>query len=96
MISFVPFPALPRPCPALFAVAADDRRGFDEKDFEKVAEFFDRAVSIALDIKTKTGPKLKDFKGALDTPQAVNAFPELAKLSAEVKEFARSFPTIGY
>lgn len=30
-------------------------RGFTEEDFEKVAEFFDRAVKIAVDVKAQTG-----------------------------------------
>merc|ERR1711912_129213 len=47
-------------CPALTT------RGFTEEDFEKVAEFFDRAVKISVDIKGKTGTKLKDFKAALE------------------------------
>lgn len=40
-------------------------RGFVEKDFEKVAALVDRGVQIALDLKKKTGPKLKDFRDYL-------------------------------
>lgn len=42
-------------------------RGFIEKDFDKVAEFVDRAVQIAVAVKAKSGGKLKDFKAALDS-----------------------------
>lgn len=41
-------------------------RGFIEKDFEQVAEFVDRAVNIAAELKKKTGPKLKDFRDYLN------------------------------
>jgi glycine hydroxymethyltransferase len=67
-------------------------RGFTEEDFEKVAEFFDRAVKITGDIKTKTGPKIKDFKLALET--GIDHFPELVALKKEVTDFARKFPGI--
>ena len=30
-------------------------RGFTEEDFERVAEFFDQAVKIAVDAKGKSG-----------------------------------------
>lgn len=39
--------------------------GLTEEDFDVVAEFFDRAVAIACDVKKKTGSKLKDFKAHL-------------------------------
>lgn len=39
--------------------------GFTEEDFDQVAEFFDRSVSIASAVKEKAGPKLKDFKAIL-------------------------------
>lgn len=33
-------------------------RGLTEEDFEKVAHFFDRAVTITENINAKTGPKV--------------------------------------
>eukprot|EP01035_Chromulina_nebulosa_P023555 gene23555-30543_t len=39
--------------------------GFTEEDFDQVAEFFDRAVSLTELVKASTGSKLKDFKAAL-------------------------------
>lgn len=69
-------------------------RGFTETDFEEVAKFFDRAVTIALEVKGKTGTKMKDFKQALENgPQE---FPNLVALGNDVKTFARQFPTIGF
>mmetsp|Transcript_36266 Transcript_36266/g.34272 ORF Transcript_36266/g.34272 Transcript_36266/m.34272 type:complete len:105 (-) Transcript_36266:79-393(-) len=69
-------------------------RGFTEEDFEKVAIFFDRAVTITETIKKKTGTKLKDFKAALE--HGPKDFPELVTLGEDVKVFARTFPTIGF
>ena len=67
-------------------------RGFLEKDFVEVANFVDRAIKIAIDLKAKHGPKLKDFKAALDTHE----FPEITQLRTEVEDFAKQFPTIGF
>eukprot|EP01040_Poterioochromonas_malhamensis_P006422 gene6422-6918_t len=69
-------------------------RGFTEEDFVQVAEFFDRAVNITQQIKSKTGPKVKDFKAALE--KGANDFPELVQLQKDVVAFARQFPTIGF
>ena len=69
-------------------------RGFDEKDFEQVAEFFDRGVVIAEAIRKQTGSKIKDFKAALEN--GADSFPDLLQLNKEVSEFARTFPTIGF
>lgn len=69
-------------------------RGFTEEDFVKVAQFFDRSVSIAVDIKKKTGGKVKDFKAALE--KGPDKYPELVALRNEVIAFASKFPTIGF
>lgn len=69
-------------------------RGFTESDFEKVAEFFDRAVDVTSSIKSSTGPKIKEFRAALEN--GPDAFPDLVKLRDDVTAFARSFPTIGF
>ncbi len=71
-------------------------RGFTENDFVKVAEFFDRGVAIAADIKASPdGKKLKDFK-ALCEAKGVDAHPDLKSLRADVMEFAKTFPTVGF
>ncbi|XVE95149.1 hypothetical protein REPUB_Repub02eG0071500 [Reevesia pubescens] len=70
-------------------------RGFVEEDFEKVADFFDAAVKLALKIKAETnGTKLKDFVATLQSD--VNIQSEIAKLRQEVEEYAKQFPTIGF
>jgi glycine hydroxymethyltransferase len=69
-------------------------RGFEEKDFEKVADFFDRSVAIAASLKKSTGGKIKDFKADWQNGPGNNS--ELVTLANEVREFSRSFPTVGY
>jgi glycine hydroxymethyltransferase len=65
-------------------------RGLVEKDFEKVADFIDRGINIALQINKEgdNSSKLKSFKTALETKQ----YPEIKTLGKEVNEFARQFP----
>jgi glycine hydroxymethyltransferase len=70
-------------------------RGLKEDDFAKVAQFFDRAVAIAVRLKgTEKGKKLKGFKEMCAVGPSVD--PELVKLRHDVMEFACSFPTIGF
>lgn len=68
-------------------------RGFTEEDFRQVADFFDRAVEITLDIKKETGAKIKDFKAALEN--GPDKYPKLVQLAADVKAFSNKFPAIG-
>jgi len=70
-------------------------RGFMEKDFSEVANFFDRAVSIAVALKaTDEGKKLKGFKSMCAVGPSVH--PDLVQLRADVQAFASSFPTVGF
>ena len=70
-------------------------RNFKENDFGKVAEFFDRAVKIALELKnTDKGKKLKGFREMCSVGPSVH--PDLVQLRAEVSDFARQFPTVGF
>eukprot|EP00178_Gracilaria_changii_P020137 TRINITY_DN584_c0_g2_i1.p1 TRINITY_DN584_c0_g2~~TRINITY_DN584_c0_g2_i1.p1 ORF type:complete len:505 (+),score=65.14 TRINITY_DN584_c0_g2_i1:524-2038(+) len=64
-------------------------RGFNEDDFRKVADFLDRGIKIGLRIQDKTGPKLVDFKPALED------HPELEALRKDVESFATSFDIPG-
>jgi len=70
-------------------------RGFVEQDFKKVADFFDRAVSITLKLnKAEKGKKLKGFKEMCSVGPSID--PDLEILRSEVMEFACSFPTVGF
>merc|ERR1711941_177057 len=60
-------------------------RGCDEKHFEKIAEFLDRTVQIALQVQTEKGKKLKDFELGLQGNAAV------ATLKKDVETFALGF-----
>lgn len=58
------------------------------------SELMCRAVAITIELKKRDGfgPKLKDFKSALDgePPQ------EIKDLRRDVEKFAQQFPTIGF
>jgi len=71
-------------------------RGLTEDDFAIVAEFFDRAVTIAVDLKNNTeeGKKLKGFRNMCVVGPSVH--PDLEQLRKEVSEFACTFPTVGF
>jgi glycine hydroxymethyltransferase len=70
-------------------------RGFKEDDFRTVANFFDRAVAIALKLKnTDEGKKLKGFRDLCAVGPSVD--DSLVKLRHEVSVFACSFPTVGF
>lgn len=57
----------------------------------QVAEFVDRGVQIAAQLKTQY-PKMKDFREGLakELPASITA------LKQEVEDFAMQFPTIGF
>ena len=60
-----------------------------------MAEFFDRAIDIAAEVKaTPDGSKLKAFRAFF--ADGVSAHSGLAALKSEVEDFTRSFPTIGF
>jgi glycine hydroxymethyltransferase len=70
-------------------------RGLKEDDFATVAEFFDRAVTIACELqKTEQGKKLKGFREMCAVGPSVH--PDLVQLRKDVSEFACTFPTIGF
>lgn len=60
-------------------------RGFVEKDFRKVADLLHTGMQIGFDIQKRTGPKLVNFKPALENNS------NLAALKREVEAFALSF-----
>jgi glycine hydroxymethyltransferase len=70
-------------------------RGFDERDFERVAEFIDRAVQIAKDIKANTPgeAKLKDFVAYANAEGPGRE--DVRALKDEVERFASAFPMPG-
>lgn len=64
-------------------------------DFARVAEFFDRAVAIAVDLKnTDEGKKMKGFRQMCSAGPSVH--PDLEALRKEVSDFACQFPTVGF
>ncbi|XP_028654541.1 serine hydroxymethyltransferase, mitochondrial isoform X1 [Erpetoichthys calabaricus] len=68
-------------------------RHFNEADFEKVVDFIDEGIKIALDVKKKT-TKLQDFKSFLLTDEETKA--RVAEVRHRVESFARGFPMPGF
>ncbi|XP_076332513.1 serine hydroxymethyltransferase, mitochondrial-like [Tachypleus tridentatus] len=69
-------------------------RQFKEKEFEKVVEFIDRAVQIALEAKGKSGKTVKDFKEFIASDEGIKA--HIAALKNDVEKFASQYPLPGY
>ncbi|NXP62404.1 GLYM protein, partial [Chloropsis cyanopogon] len=68
-------------------------RQFREEDFQKVVEFIDEGITLALDVKSKTS-KLQDFKTfLLQDPETQR---RLSELRQRVETFARAFPMPGF
>jgi len=70
-------------------------RGFKEEDFRRVADFIDRGVKIALELKASTPApgKLKDFSAHANSAGA--NMDQVEQLKTEVEAFATSFPMPG-
>jgi len=64
-------------------------RGFNEKDFEKVAEFIDRGIKAAIKVNAEgeNNKLLKTFKEALN-----KEYPEITAIKKDVNVFAKQFP----
>mmetsp|Transcript_22529 Transcript_22529/g.45333 ORF Transcript_22529/g.45333 Transcript_22529/m.45333 type:complete len:565 (+) Transcript_22529:88-1782(+) len=70
-------------------------RGLIENDFAKVAEFFNRAVTIAVNLSQEDhGEDFKRFQDICAVGPSVD--PDLVQLRKEVAAFASSFPTVGH
>lgn len=64
-----------------------------EEDFEQVATFFHRGVTIAKKVAADTG-KIKAYREAL--ADGGSKYPEIAQLKEDVVAFCRKFPVIGF
>jgi len=69
-------------------------RGLNDADIEKVAEFIHKGLQLAVDVKSRSGPLLKDFKCKFaEDPE----FRQRTKdLKHEIESFASQFPLPGY
>lgn len=64
-------------------------RGLTQTDFETIADFIDRAVKIALDVKSRVkGTKLKDFMAQVGDGSGI---AEIGQLKEDVVGFAKRF-----
>lgn len=67
-------------------------RGANGEDIDKIVEFVDRGVQIAIEVQNSSGSKkMKDFRKELES----KSFSKIDQLKAEVIEFANRFPAIG-
>lgn len=65
-------------------------RGLVEKDFEQIAEFLHRSVTITLKIQKEHGKLLKDFNKGLVNNK------DIEELKADVDKFSSSFDMPGF
>jgi glycine hydroxymethyltransferase len=65
-------------------------RGAQAHHFVQIAQFFDEAVKLAIQVQAESGPKLVDF-----TPRAKEN-PQVAELRSRVFEFSKQFPIPGF
>jgi glycine hydroxymethyltransferase len=64
-------------------------RGLKEKEFEKIGEFLDRGIKIAMRLNQgENSKKLETFKKSIEEKMD----PETLALQKEVRDFARQFP----
>jgi len=61
-------------------------RGFNEQDFEKVADYLHQAIQLSIRIQRVTGKSLKEFTYLLEDNE------EIEELKHEITEFANKFP----
>lgn len=73
-------------------VPALTTRGFKEADFDKVAEFIDRGIKIAIKLngEGENSKKLKSFQD--NVASVAKTHPDIQALKKEVNEFASKFP----
>ncbi|KAK9693655.1 Serine hydroxymethyltransferase [Popillia japonica] len=68
-------------------------RGFVEKDIDKVVDFIDRGLKLALEISAKSGPKLVDFNRLAEEDSSFKG--KISALRKEVEDFCVQFPLPG-
>uniref|UniRef100_T1IRF2 Serine hydroxymethyltransferase n=1 Tax=Strigamia maritima TaxID=126957 RepID=T1IRF2_STRMM len=69
-------------------------RNLKESDIEKVVDFIDKGIKLALQIKSTSGPTLKEFKDTLNNNSQFQ--DNIKQLRNEVETFASNFPMPGY
>ncbi|CAD5125657.1 DgyrCDS13859 [Dimorphilus gyrociliatus] len=82
-----------KPSGLRLGTAALTSRNLTEADFEKVVEFFDRAVKIAIEANKESEPTLKSFKEIIATEKYTK---QISSLKEAVESFALKFPIPGH
>ncbi|XP_014241065.1 serine hydroxymethyltransferase, cytosolic isoform X2 [Cimex lectularius] len=69
-------------------------RGLKEPEIDRVVEFIDAALNLAVEAQKKSGPKLVDFKKEIVSNEEISG--KVDALKKEVEAFAEQFPIPGY
>lgn len=69
-------------------------RGFREEQIDRVAEYIHKALQLAKEIASKSGPKLVDYIRVLETDVEIHF--KVSELKNEIATFANEFPIPGY
>ncbi|XP_022128765.2 serine hydroxymethyltransferase isoform X1 [Pieris rapae] len=69
-------------------------RGLKETDIDRVVDFIDKALKLAVEITKISGPKLVDFNKVIEENTDVNA--KVQNLKESVEQYSRTFPLPGY
>lgn len=71
-------------------------RGFQEQDFEKVAEYIDNAVKLSIALKSQESADAKDVRSKLNSfKQLCDQSEPVQKLAEEVSSWVGTFPVPG-
>ena len=71
-------------------------RGFGPQEFAQVASYIDRAVKLAIGIKSQESPDAKDARSKLaNFKELCNESEQVKELAAEVYQWAGEFPVPG-
>lgn len=69
-------------------------RGLVEKDIDQVVDYIDKALTLAKEVSEISGPKLVDFKKALEENAGIKA--KIDALRNEIQTYSEKFPMPGY
>jgi len=69
-------------------------RGLVVEDMEQVVEFIHQGIQLAIDVKEKSGPTLKEFNATFNNDQVFHE--RMFELRKQVETFAIQFPMPGY
>lgn len=69
-------------------------RGLVEEDIDRVVDYIDKALKLAKEVSDISGPKLVDFKKALEENESIKS--KVEALRNEIQGYSEKFPMPGY